>query len=209
MKKKIMKTFSFHFFCFVLLFFFFVYFLFASVLSTYFLSLTLILVTSKLDPGPFPELEDVWRPPETFVATHPKTKGSFPGAIYTDNNGKKWLGKLGSPDDASLSSESLRNAEFVRGSNRDALKEKISFDFYHVFSKCLRDAFYVPPSVLSILPIFNQFTENDHWAKSVFDYFNKNNKEVHNSGKTRKKNRLFKKKMNIKKKRKKKSLIFS
>lgn len=134
------------------------------------------------------DLKDVWRTAETFEPTHKKAKGSFPGAIYTEKTPegipKRWLGKLGSPPgDEILGSESLRNAQFVRGVNRDALKEKIAFDFYHVLSKCLNDVFYVPPSVLCVLKILNQFTEGNIWAKAVFDHLNQNEtKKVHASG---------------------------
>ena len=136
------------------------------------------------------ELECVWTgknkttlPIYTPVAE--KTKGSFVGSIYekssttSKNPGKqnsRWLGKLGMANPNVHSKNTLSISKMRRGTNRDAVKEKIASDFYYLLA-CASDlAFDVPKARLAELPIMNPYTEKNELAKFILEEMN------HNSG---------------------------
>lgn len=108
-----------------------------------------------------------------FYACEVKDKGSYVGAIYKDQDGTRWLGKIGGANDNLPMDKYLTNRSIVRrGANWDATKEKIASDFYYLLARESGQKFIVPETLLANLPIINQFTQNNPLANAILDEIN-------------------------------------
>src|SRR5262249_13720995 len=135
------------------------------------------------------ELELVWKgkkdttlPVYTPVAA--KEKGAFVGSIYEKEKlptmpekrskpRSRWLGKLGMSNTALTRDQYQSISRMHRGTNRDAVKEKIASDFYYVLACVSGFAFDVPKARLAELPIINDFTKENSLAQAIIIELNR------------------------------------
>lgn len=101
-----------------------------------------------------------------FIAQKTPTKPSRTGA------GKRWMAKLGLPNQAHQVSETLttRRRDYQR-TIMTVVKEKIAADVYAILGY---DAFYVPKHRLAKLPILNDYTRENVLAVALMEELNRN-----------------------------------
>lgn len=109
----------------------------------------------------------------SFQPCEVKDKGSYVGAIYKDQDGTRWLGKIGGANDNLPMDKFLPDRSIIRrGANWDATKEKIASDFYYLLALESGQKFIAPETLLANLPIINQFTQNNPLANAILDEIN-------------------------------------
>lgn len=127
-----------------------------------------------------------------YIPKEKKPDGSFIGTIYEkmptkpqrqNESGKRWLGKIGTPDEAKASTSYKTISRLRKTADRDAYKEFLAGSLYQALSYLCGGAFQVPKIRLAWLPIKNSFTEDNLDLKMILMAMNegrsKNEKVTH------------------------------